>query len=364
MQSNAVGFRTLLMMIAVIGGLLFSSKQHLNAEPEKMYYTKSTEIPHPSWVNLDASIKEIKREGQISIFEINHNQGKEGSGAVGRFVICNLILIADQRGYGSLTNLSLADNKMLVVFLKNQNDDVSQIMKGRYAEYNLSQEEPIKDNEMELLKKYMCGIKNRQFRIYNEEATSKAESNAEPYYNRGLDYLRKSQYDEAIIELNKAIEIYPRYANAYSDRGYAYMQKRQFDRAISDFTKTLDINPQHHYAHTNRGLAYFKKSQYDKAISEFNKAIEINPKIGETYYYRGLAYFNIGKNDRAIADYNYAIKLNPTYAEAYINRAWFYYYFHKDYDRAWEDVQKAQSLGFQVPPKFLNDLRKDSGREN
>ena len=35
----------------------------------------------------------------------------------------------------------------------------------------------------------------------------------------------------------------------------------------------------------------------------------------------------------------------------------------KEYDKASQDVQKAQDLGFQVPAGFLNKLREDSGRE-
>lgn len=35
-----------------------------------------------------------------------------------------------------------------------------------------------------------------------------------------------------------------------------------------------------------------------------------------------------------------------------------------EYDQAWEDVHKAQSMEFQVPPDFLKALREASGREN
>lgn len=57
-----------------------------------------------------------------------------------------------------------------------------------------------------------------------------------------------------------------------------------------------------------------------------------------------------------------AIKMNPKYAMAYNNRGVAYY--HKgEYDKAWEDVRKAQSLGHQVRPRFLKSLREASGRE-
>ncbi|MEW6104661.1 MAG: tetratricopeptide repeat protein [bacterium] len=54
--------------------------------------------------------------------------------------------------------------------------------------------------------------------------------------------------------------------------------------------------------------------------------------------------------------------INPRYAEAYNNRG-VVYYAKGEYDKAWKDVYKAQSLGYQVKPEFLKLLRKASGRQ-
>jgi hypothetical protein len=43
-------------------------------------------------------------------------------------------------------------------------------------------------------------------------------------------------------------------------------------------------------------------------------------------------------------------------------RAIAYFYKH-EYDKAWDDVSKAQDLGSQIDPEFLKDLREASGRE-
>jgi len=66
--------------------------------------------------------------------------------------------------------------------------------------------------------------------------------------------------------------------------------------------------------------------------------------------------------DQAISDYSKALEINPKDTAAYNNRA-MAYYREGEYDRAWEDVHKAQSLGFQVRPGFLKSLREASGRE-
>ena len=113
----------------------------------------------------------------------------------------------------------------------------------------------------------------------------------------------------------------------------------------------------------NRGIAYGKKGQYDRAISDFTKAIEIDPRYAEAYNNRGIAYGKKGQYDRAISDYTKALKINPMFAGAYYNRGVAYYY-KKEYDKSLEDVEKAQNLGYQTSPKFLETLRKASGRPN
>jgi len=67
--------------------------------------------------------------------------------------------------------------------------------------------------------------------------------------------------------------------------------------------------------------------------------------------------------DQAISDYTKALEVNPNYALAYYNRGRSYYY-KKEYDKSWEDIKKAQDLGWKIRPEFLDDLRKASGRQN
>jgi tetratricopeptide (TPR) repeat protein len=72
-------------------------------------------------------------------------------------------------------------------------------------------------------------------------------------------------------------------AKFYNNRGAAYGEKGQYDQAISDFNKAIEINPRYHKAYNNRGIVHRRKGQYDGAISDFNKAIEINPLDAEAY---------------------------------------------------------------------------------
>ncbi len=66
---------------------------------------------------------------------------------------------------------------------------------------------------------------------------------------------------------------------AYTDRGMAYREKDQYDRAISDYTKALEINQRDTLPYGLRGIAYVAKGQYDQALSDFSKVLEINPNF-------------------------------------------------------------------------------------
>lgn len=84
------------------------------------------------------------------------------------------------------------------------------------------------------------------------------------YLNRGVAYGKKGQYDQAIVDFNKAIELNPRDAAAYYNRGISYEKRGQHDRAILDFTKAIEINPRYAKAYINRGLPIFSKKNTRK----------------------------------------------------------------------------------------------------
>ena len=151
-------------------------------------------------------------------------------------------------------------------------------------------------------------------------------------------------------------------AEFYESRGHAYLEKRQYAKAILDFNKALQMNPADAYAYRNRGRAYAEQGQYDLAISDYNKALEINPRYGDAYMNRGLVYHAKGLYDQAISDYTKALEIDPGDAGTYYARG-FSYYFKKKYEKSWADVKKAQSLGYPIHPKFLDDLLNASEKQ-
>ena len=83
------------------------------------------------------------------------------------------------------------------------------------------------------------------------------------------------------------------------------------------------------------------------------------PADAEDYKNRGDAYLVKGNVGQAISNYTKAIETNPKDGEAYNNRA-VMYFGEREYAKAKEDIRKAQALGYEVSPQFLEKLKQCS----
>jgi tetratricopeptide (TPR) repeat protein len=124
--------------------------------------------------------------------------------------------------------------------------------------------------------------------------------------------------DEAILELNKAIELDPQYALTYSHRADAYKDKGQFQEALADYGKALELAPKYATAYLNRANLYAENSDFDRAIADYRRALEVEPANILAYYSRGNTYAKQGRYEQAIADYNTLLEINPLYPHAYV----------------------------------------------
>lgn len=154
----------------------------------------------------------------------------------------------------------------------------------------------------------------------HERVTSYGAGLTEGFFNnRGLIYDDKEQYDLAIQDFDKAIELKPDYAEAFHNRGLTYYDKGQYERAIQDYDKAIQLKPDFALPFNARGNAYVDKGQYDLAIQDYDKAIQLRPDA-LPFNGRGNAYAAKGQYDQAIQDYDKAIRLKPDFAAAINNR--------------------------------------------
>jgi tetratricopeptide (TPR) repeat protein len=83
----------------------------------------------------------------------------------------------------------------------------------------------------------------------------------------------KGMEEEAMNSLNRAIEKFERHALAYERRGYVNYRLRNYDDAIYDFTKSIDINPNMPDAYWGRANTRVKKNDIQGALADLEMAI-------------------------------------------------------------------------------------------
>ncbi len=170
--------------------------------------------------------------------------------------------------------------------------------------------------------------------------------------------------------LNIAVVLFITAGNSYAqeskgvfNKGIEYYKKQMYDEAIVEFTEAIKINPDDcAVAYVHRGLAYARKSDFAQAVSDYDMAIRIKMNYVKAYIFRGYAYGRMGDFERAFSDYKKAMEINPNDADLFYNRAGTFF-SKKEYDRSWEDVYKAEALGHKLKEKFIENLKKASGRE-
>jgi tetratricopeptide (TPR) repeat protein len=122
----------------------------------------------------------------------------------------------------------------------------------------------------------------------------------------GIKKMGPGTYGQAIPSFDRALRIWPEFAEAYLHRAVAEHVIGRRPAALTDLEKALDLDPNLIRAYNERGQIYLENADPKKAIQDFDKSIQAKPSL-EGYYQRGQAYEALREHQKAIADYDSAI---------------------------------------------------------
>ncbi|MBR4905216.1 MAG: tetratricopeptide repeat protein [Selenomonadaceae bacterium] len=165
------------------------------------------------------------------------------------------------------------------------------------------------------------------------------------FVNRGNiynDHLR--DYEAAIADYNKALEINPKFSWAYHNRALAYGRLKRWDEAIADYGRALEIDKNYVSAYNGRAWSYCQMGKFEEALVDANKAVELNPNDANFLDTRAGAYIGLKRYEEALSDLNRAIKLSPE-GWLYHNRGELYLLMGEQ-SKAQADFAKARKLGY------------------
>ncbi len=146
-----------------------------------------------------------------------------------------------------------------------------------------------------------------------------SEGSSNLFNNRGLVFLSKQEYDKAIEEFQRALELNPSFTGALINLGTARMQKGETDKAIQHFHEALKRDPKSIETENLIGNAYMKKKDYQQAEKHLMRALAIEPDFPDALNSLGILYENMGRLEEAINQYKKVIEIDRYYAEGYNN---------------------------------------------
>lgn len=144
---------------------------------------------------------------------------------------------------------------------------------------------------------------------------------AEAFNNRSTAHLLMVNYGQAVADCTAALELAPDFVAAYVNRGIAFTGLRDYTQALADYGQALELDPQNVYAYYNRGNTYIWMSEYKEAVTNYSQAIALDSEFVAAYANRGVAHNELKNFELALADFSQAIDLNPDYVYAYYDRA-------------------------------------------
>ena len=150
--------------------------------------------------------------------------------------------------------------------------------------------------------------------LFNLLASAEAHTEANCFAGNAL--LNEGREDEAIIQFQKALALWPESADAHAGLGSVYYQQKSWDKAIVEFQKALDIKPDLASAHNNLGYCLLYKGRVNEAITEFEKTLGLKPAFTETHNTLGDCFFQQGRLSEAILQYQKALEIKPDFVEA------------------------------------------------
>ena len=176
----------------------------------------------------------------------------------------------------------------------------------------------------------------------NIRLVSKNTLNPLELYERGKAKDENSDYDGAIIDFTKAIELDSEYIDAYRGRASARIWINDYEGVVDDYTKIIELNFDDIDAYRSRGYAKASLKDYKGALEDFNKTIELDNE-SKVYSSRGRMKKYLLDFDEALKDFNIAIEKFPEDDSSYFGRGELKYEI-EDYLGAIEDFNKYIEL--------------------
>jgi tetratricopeptide (TPR) repeat protein len=149
------------------------------------------------------------------------------------------------------------------------------------------------------------------------DANVPAEAHAELEKGRAA-LLDDKKVDEALVHLEKAVHIYPRFYEAQLLLGTAYMDAGKWEQSAAALGRAREINPKSGAALFALGEVYRHQKKYDEAERVLGEGLATDEKSAAGHFTLGRVYWDRGDIAKAGPQVGRAIQLRPDFADAHL----------------------------------------------
>ena len=116
--------------------------------------------------------------------------------------------------------------------------------------------------------------------------TDAPDARAQALLDEGMRKREGYDFLGARDALDELVEYCPDYAEGYNQRAFASFLRGDFDAALWDLDRALELNPRHLGALSGRGLTLMRLGREDEAQEALKAAVALNPWLAERHLVR------------------------------------------------------------------------------
>jgi tetratricopeptide (TPR) repeat protein len=139
-----------------------------------------------------------------------------------------------------------------------------------------------------------------------------APEDARKAWEKGVQFLHKSRPADAEKEFEKAVAIYPKYANAWLDLGRARLQRKTEGPARDAFLKAIDADGKLVEPYVELGRIAARGQNWPDAARYMDRALQLDPvDYPRLWFEDAVADYNVQNLNRAEKNAREALKVSP-----------------------------------------------------
>lgn len=186
--------------------------------------------------------------------------------------------------------------------------------------------------------------------IITDSMLSHDPSSAQAYFLKGVINSMVQNYNTALYDYEKSLQLDPEQPLAYLNRGYVLFEMAEREFMENKFSGPVTITWEGTEKETQKDVPL--SPDYQLAMLDYDKVVEMQPENAFGYFNRANVKVRLKDYSGAIQDFSRAIEKEPGFAEAYFNRALTLIFLH-DTRSACRDLSQAGELGLEQAYKVI-----------